>query len=146
MEKRHTNLQNFFEKVLQDSFIVELLSDKFGSMDLAAYNKKRRLSQVDHMQPVAEGNISNKLRLKLSPADSDMNLISGSTQGSNEDAESLQEFTLMVKNLKLEFPSNRNLANEAINLADPKEVSGNVQVEVASRHEVNDVFWEQFLT
>ncbi|AES75415.2 heat stress transcription factor-like protein [Medicago truncatula] len=60
-------------------------------MDLAAYNKKRRLSQVDHMQPVAEGNISNKLRLELSPANSDMNLISSSTQGSNEDVESLEK-------------------------------------------------------
>ena len=86
MEKRQTNLQNFFEKALQDSFIVELLSRKIESMDLAAYNKKRRLPQVDQVQPVAEGSlvdnpsnfrlefgnvfpqdISNKLRLELSP-------------------------------------------------------------------------------
>jgi heat shock transcription factor, other eukaryote len=79
-------------------------------MDLAAYNKKRRLSQVDHMQLVAEGSmvddpsnfrlkfgnvfcqdISNKLRLELSPVALDMNLISGTTQGSNEDEESLQK-------------------------------------------------------
>ncbi|AES75411.1 heat stress transcription factor-like protein [Medicago truncatula] len=164
MEKRQTNLQNFFEKALQDSFIVELLSGKFESMDLEAYNKKRRLSQVDHMQPVAEGslvdnpNISNKLRLKLSLADSYMNLISGSTHGSNKDAESLQknlskgELTRMQtrvnidgKEYEIRVSSNRNVANEAINLADPKEVSSNVQVEIATRHEVNDVFWEQFL-
>ncbi|AES75416.1 heat stress transcription factor-like protein, putative [Medicago truncatula] len=74
-----------------------------------------------------------------------MNLISGSTQGSNEDAESLQK-NLSEGELTGIVSSNRNVANEAINLADPKEVSGNVQVEVASRHEVNDVFWEQFLT
>ncbi|XP_039682894.1 heat stress transcription factor A-5-like [Medicago truncatula] len=130
MEKRQTNLQNFFEKPLQDSFIVELLSGKFESMDLAAYNKKRRLSQVDHMQPISE-DISNKLRLELSPADSYMNLISGSTQGSNEDVESLQ------KNLS---------EGELTGMQTRVNVDGNVQVEVASRHEVNDVFWEQFLT
>ncbi|AET04087.1 putative transcription factor HSF-type-DNA-binding family [Medicago truncatula] len=270
MEKRQTNLQNFFEKALQDSFIVELLSRKIESMDLAAYNKKRRLPQVDQVQPVAEGSlvdnpsnfrlefgnvfphdISNKLRLELSPAVSDMNLISGSTQGSNEDEESLQknlsegeltgmqtrtglaftpetldladtgasftfnmdsclsqratttecpnlhslepsteegdshiscQLNLTLASCTLEFnrnsysarspqincqeignlaesrvnadgkeseigvSSNRNVANEAINLAPPKEASGNVQVKAAARHGVNDVFWENFLT
>ncbi|AES75410.1 heat stress transcription factor-like protein [Medicago truncatula] len=162
--KRQTNLQNFFEKALQDSFIVELLSGKFESKDLAAYNKKRRLSYVDQMQLVAEGrlvdhHISNKLRLELSPADSDMNLISCSTQGSNEDVESLQKnlyegeligmqtiVNVDGKESEIRVSSNQNVANEAIYPAEPKEVSGTVQVEVAARHEVNDVFWEQFLT
>ncbi|XP_024642192.1 heat stress transcription factor A-5 [Medicago truncatula] len=150
MEKRQTNLQNFFEKALQDSFIVELLSGKFESKDLAAYNKKRRLSYVDQMQLVAE---------ELSPADSDMNLISCSTQGSNEDVESLQKnlyegeligmqtiVNVDGKESEIRVSSNQNVANEAIYPAEPKEVSGTVQVEVAARHEVNDVFWEQFLT
>ncbi|KEH26043.1 putative transcription factor HSF-type-DNA-binding family [Medicago truncatula] len=142
MEQRQANLQTFFDKALQDSFIVELLSRKIESMDLAADNKKRRLSQVDRIQPVVEGifldnpcsfrlefgnvfyqDISNKLRLELSLADLDMNFISGSTQGSNEDEESLQK-----------------------NISESKGAGDNVQVEAAARHGANDVFWEQFLT
>jgi len=38
------------------------------------------------------------------------------------------------------------VANEAINLAPLKEASSNVQVKVAARHGVNNVFWEHFLT
>jgi len=135
MEKRQTNLQNFFEKALQDSFIVELLSRKIESMNLAAYNKKRRLSQVDHMQPVAEGSLVDNpsyFRLEL-------------THGSNEDEESLQKY--LSEGELTGTQTRTDLANTgAINLADPKEASGNVQVEAAAQHGVNDVFWEQFLT
>lgn len=107
MEKRQQNLVNFFEKALKNPTFVEHLSRKIESMDLLAFNKKRRLPQVDHLQPVAEssfidnqsnfrmesGNVfhqdfSSKLRLELSPAVSDMNLVSRSTQSSNEDGES----------------------------------------------------------
>jgi hypothetical protein len=68
------------------------------------------LPLVDQVQPVAEGglvknpsnfrlefgnvfphDISNKLRLELSPSVLDMNLISGSTQGSNKEEESQQK-------------------------------------------------------
>lgn len=111
MEKRQKQLLNFFEKALQNPTFVEHLSRKIESMDLSAYNKKRRLPQVDvdQLQPVVEsssvdnhsnfrmefGNVihhdfSNKLRLELSPAVSDMNLVSHSTQSSNEDGESPQ--------------------------------------------------------
>lgn len=108
MEKRQKNLLNFIEKALQNPTFVEQISQKFECMDLSAYNKKRRLPQVDHSQPVAEsvenhsnfrtefGNVfhqdfSNKLRLELSPAVSDMNLVSRSTQSSNEDGENPQK-------------------------------------------------------
>ncbi|TKY59956.1 Heat stress transcription factor A-5 [Spatholobus suberectus] len=110
VEKRQKQLLNFFEKALQNPSFVEHLSRKIESMDLLAYSKKRRLPQVDHVQPVAEssfvdshsnfrmefGNVfhqdfSNKLRLELSPAVSDMNLVSRSTESSNEDGESPQK-------------------------------------------------------
>jgi heat shock transcription factor len=78
-------------------------------MDFSAYNKKRRLPQLDQSPTIVEnsfvdnhsssrpdfGNVfqqdfSSKLRLELSPAVSDINLVSHSTQSSNEDGESLQ--------------------------------------------------------
>ncbi|MED6146944.1 hypothetical protein PIB30_039438 [Stylosanthes scabra] len=112
MEKRQKHLLSIFEKALHNPTFVEQLSRKIESMDLSAYNKKRRLPQVDDEQPVVEssfvdnpnnfrmefGNIfhqdfSNKLRLELSPAVSDMNLVSRSTQSSNEDEESPQKKT-----------------------------------------------------
>ncbi|KAL5542784.1 hypothetical protein UlMin_010494 [Ulmus minor] len=107
IEKRQDNLQSFLEKSFHNPLFAEYLSRKIESMDLAAYNKKRRLPEVNSSLPAAEtsfvennsnsrpefGNIfpqdfSNKLRLELSPALSDMNLISNSTQSSNEDGES----------------------------------------------------------
>ncbi|XP_027342485.1 heat stress transcription factor A-5-like isoform X2 [Abrus precatorius] len=110
IEKRQKQLLNFFEKALHNPTFVEHLSRKIESMDLSAYNKKRRLPLVDHMQPVAESNFmdshsnfrmefgnvfhqdfSNKLRLELSPAVSDMNLVSRSTQSSNEEGGSPQK-------------------------------------------------------
>ncbi|KAK4266610.1 hypothetical protein QN277_027502 [Acacia crassicarpa] len=110
VEKKQKNLLNFFEKYLQNPCFVEHLSRKLDCMDLSAYNKKRRLPQVDHSAPVGESNLvenhgnfrtefgtvfhqdfSNKLRLELSPAVSDMNLVSRSTQSSNEDGENPQK-------------------------------------------------------
>lgn len=109
MEQRQTKLLTFLEKALQNPTFGENLSQRIESMDFSAYNKKRRLPQVDHSQLAAEnsfvdnhsscrsefGNVfnqdfSNKLRLELSPAVSDMNLVSHSTQSSNEDGGSPQ--------------------------------------------------------
>ncbi|XWS22332.1 hypothetical protein CRYUN_Cryun29cG0024800 [Craigia yunnanensis] len=78
-------------------------------MDVGAYNKKRQLPQIDQTKPIGEnslldnnsccrpgfGNIfhqdfSNKLRLELSPAVSNINLVSYSTQSSNKDGASPQ--------------------------------------------------------
>lgn len=107
MNKRQEALLISIEKAVQDPAFVEQLTRKIESMDSTAYNKKRRLPEVDHSQPVLEngfvdnnsssrtefGNVfhqdfSNKLRLELSPAVSDINLVSHSTQSSNEDGES----------------------------------------------------------
>ncbi|KAL4273344.1 hypothetical protein GQ457_13G029790 [Hibiscus cannabinus] len=110
MERRQETLFNFLEKALQDPSFVEHLFRKIESMDdVAAYNKKRRLPESDRTKPVGQhslldnksssssefGNVvhldfSNKLRLELSSAVSDMNLVSQSTQSSNEDGESPQ--------------------------------------------------------
>ncbi|OMO96611.1 Heat shock factor (HSF)-type, DNA-binding protein [Corchorus capsularis] len=109
MERRQEILCNFLQKAVNDPTFVEHLVRKIESMDVAAYNKKRRLPQVDQIKPVGEnslldnngssrpefGNIfhqdfSNKLRLELSPAVSDINLVSNSTQSSSEDGASPQ--------------------------------------------------------
>ncbi|KAK7331445.1 hypothetical protein VNO77_25670 [Canavalia gladiata] len=99
MEKRQKNLLNFFEKALQNPTFVEQISRKIDFMDLSAYNKKRRLPQVDAQNTFVDNsamqfaNIShqdfaNKLRLELSPTVSNINLVSCSTNSSNEDGES----------------------------------------------------------
>ncbi|KAG8484384.1 hypothetical protein CXB51_023636 [Gossypium anomalum] len=109
MEQRQETLFNFLDKAVQDPAFVEHLVRKIESMesmDVAAYNKKRRLPQIDRIEPVGEiclldnnnnssstaefGNIfhqdfSDKLRLELSPAVSDIHLVSQSTQSSDED-------------------------------------------------------------
>ncbi|KAK7318974.1 hypothetical protein RJT34_03683 [Clitoria ternatea] len=134
IEKRQKQLLNFFEKALQNPTFVEHLSRKIESMDLSAYNKKRRLPQVDHMQPVAEssfgdshrmdfGNVfhqdfSSKLRLELSPALSDMNLVSRSTQSSNEDGESPQKKLSEVEPRGVQTRTALVFAPETLELAD----------------------------
>ncbi|XP_057477648.1 heat stress transcription factor A-5-like [Actinidia eriantha] len=109
MEQRQDSLLSFLEKAVQNQNFVEQLSRKLESMDFSAYNKKRRLPQVDYSPQVPEnsfvdnqsssrpdfGNFfhqdfSDKLRLELSPADSDVNFVSHSTQSSNEDGGSPQ--------------------------------------------------------
>lgn len=104
IEQRQESLLTFVEKAVQNPDFVERLSQKLESMDISAFSKKRRLPQIDSTQPVQEsmsvdnhsssrvefGNLchqdfSNKLRLELSPAVSDINVLSCSTQSSNED-------------------------------------------------------------
>lgn len=114
IEERQQNLLTFFQKAIHNPTLVQHITRKIESMDLLAYNKKRRLPpQLDdhHLQPVAGntfvesfgmefGNISrqdlsNKLTLELTPAVSDMNLVvSCSTQSSNEDGESPHKMML----------------------------------------------------
>ncbi|KAK7377647.1 hypothetical protein VNO80_03076 [Phaseolus coccineus] len=114
MEERQQNLLTFFQKALHNPTLVQQITRKIESMDLLAYNKKRRLPPQLHdhqVQPVAGnsfvesfgmefGNIShqhfsNKLTLELSPAVSDTNLVvSCSTQSSNEDEESPHKIML----------------------------------------------------
>lgn len=107
MEQRQNNLLTTLKKAFENPTFAEILARKIESMDFSAYNKKRRLPQVDHSPPVVEnsfldnhsssrtefGNVfhqdfSNKLRLELSPAVSDINMVSRSTQSSNEDGAS----------------------------------------------------------
>ncbi|TQD80301.1 hypothetical protein C1H46_034134 [Malus baccata] len=104
MEQRQKNLLTFLDEAVHNPNFIEHLSRKIESMDFSAYNKKRRLPDIENLQPVVEngfvdnqsssrsefGNVfhqdfSSKLRLELSPAVSDMNLVSLSTQSSNED-------------------------------------------------------------
>lgn len=107
MEQRQNKLLTTLEKAFENPTFAEILARKIESMDFSAYNKKRRLPQIDHSQQVAEnsfldnhsssrtefGNVfhqdfSDKLRLELSPAVSDINMVSRSTQSSNEDGAS----------------------------------------------------------
>lgn len=109
MEQRQESLLAFLEKVVQNSDFVEHLARKLESIDLSAYNKKRRLPNVEDSQVLREDSFvdkhslsrpefgtifhhdfSNKLTLELSPAVSDINLVSRSTQSSSEDGESPQ--------------------------------------------------------
>ncbi|XP_016475994.2 heat stress transcription factor A-5-like [Nicotiana tabacum] len=104
IEQRQESLLTFVEKAVLNPDFVERLAQKLESMDISAFSKKRRLPLVDSSQPVQEnmsvdnhsssgvefGNLcnqdfSNKLRLELSPAVSDINVVSCSTQSSNED-------------------------------------------------------------
>ncbi|XP_023539978.1 heat stress transcription factor A-5-like [Cucurbita pepo subsp. pepo] len=108
MEKRQKNLLAFLEKAVQNPSFVEHLARRVESMDFTAFNKKRRLPSADHSQPVLEnsfldnhsssrsgsGNIfhqdfSHKMRLETSSV-SDINLLSCSTQSSNEGGGSSQ--------------------------------------------------------
>lgn len=108
MEKRQKKLLNSLETAIRNPTFVKHFGRKVDQLDISAYNKKRRLPQVEHSKPPSEdshldnssgssrpesGNIfhqnfSNKLRLELSPAVSDMNMVSHSIQSSNEDGAS----------------------------------------------------------
>lgn len=137
MEQRQDNLIAFLEKAVQNNNFVEQLARKLEAMDFSAYNKKRRLPQVDYStMPVPEtsfgekhsssmpeyGNIthqdySNKLRLELSPAVSDINLVSHSTQSSNEDGESPNRRLYKPKDAQMKA-AGLLVASEALELSD----------------------------
>lgn len=97
MEERQKNLLTSLEKAVQDPVILEHLVRKIESMDFTAYYKKRRLPRANQFEPAPENNfmenqsnifsqdLSNNLTLELSPAVSERNLVSTSTQSSNED-------------------------------------------------------------
>ncbi|KAI4370446.1 hypothetical protein MLD38_018800 [Melastoma candidum] len=107
MEQRQKDLLALLEKSLRHPSFVEHLGRKIESLDLSVYNKKRRLPSADQSQPVVESSVVevdnlsssrpefgnlfpqdflNKLRLEFLPAVSGINVISHSTQSSNEDA------------------------------------------------------------
>lgn len=108
MEQRQEKLLTYLNKAVRNPEFVERLAQKLESMDFSAYNKKRRLPQAEDVQSIQENvsldNLSscrpefdstsqdfcNKLRLELSTAISDVNLLSHSTQSSNDDGVSPQ--------------------------------------------------------
>ncbi|KAK1412029.1 hypothetical protein QVD17_32969 [Tagetes erecta] len=100
IEQKQDTLLNFLKKASQNPGFVARLAQKLESVDFSAENKKRRLpgfrvspdGLVDDHSPsrpdfgnVFHHDFSNRLRLELSPAVSDVNLVSNSTQSSNED-------------------------------------------------------------
>lgn len=103
MEQRQEKLLSYLDKAVRNPEFVERLAQKLESMDFSAYNKKRRLPQADDVQLIQENvsvdnqsscrpefdvcdqDLCNKLSLELSTAVSDGNLLSYSTQSSNED-------------------------------------------------------------
>ncbi|XP_022980292.1 heat stress transcription factor A-5-like [Cucurbita maxima] len=130
VEKRQKNLLAFLEKAVQNPSFVEHLARRVESKDFTAFNKKRRLPSADHSQPVIEnsfldshcssksepGNIfhqdfSHKLRLETSCA-SDINLISCSTQSSNEEGGSSQ------RNMSRAVQEHLHFAAETLDLSD----------------------------
>lgn len=120
MEKRQEKLLSFMEKAVQNPEFVERLAKKLESMDFSAYNKKRRVPQVDNIQSIQD-NVSldnqsssrpelgticdqdfcNKLRLELSTAVSGVNLLSHSTQSSNEGGVRNESFPCPPETLEL---------------------------------------------
>ncbi|XP_050119911.1 heat stress transcription factor A-5-like [Malus sylvestris] len=137
MEQRQKNLVTFLDRAVHNPNFVEHLTRKIESMDFSAYHKKRRLPDIDHLQPVVEngfvdnrsssrsefGNIfhqdfSSKLRLELSPAVSDMNLVSLSTQSSNEDGgSSTRKISEELKGAQMR-PEGVLFAPETLELSD----------------------------
>ncbi|CAO2831382.1 unnamed protein product [Amaranthus hypochondriacus] len=93
MEQRQEKLLTYAMKEFKNPTFVEVLAQKIEAMDLTAYNKKRRLPHSDRLLPAVDNNfgdiyqqdLSNKLKLELSTAVSNMNLVSNSTHSSNED-------------------------------------------------------------
>ncbi|CAI0378665.1 unnamed protein product [Linum tenue] len=107
LSQRQDSLLSFLEKAVQNPSFVRILTEKIEAMDVSAYSKKRRLPEAVQSRPAVDsafdssskpesGNainhqdFSNKLRLELSPAVSDINFISHSTQSSNEEGASAQ--------------------------------------------------------
>ncbi|XP_010246534.1 PREDICTED: heat stress transcription factor A-5 [Nelumbo nucifera] len=114
MGQRQLRMMNFLAKAVQNPTFVENLIQMVGScMDIEAITKKRRIPIADYSHEILDDSLmddhssnsksefghifhqdfSNKLKLELSPAVSDSNLVSQSTQSSNEDGRSPQRKT-----------------------------------------------------
>ncbi|GMI71823.1 HEAT SHOCK TRANSCRIPTION FACTOR A5 [Hibiscus trionum] len=137
MERRQETLFNFIEKAVRDPTFVEHLVHKIESMDVAACNKKRRVPQIDQTRPLGEkcildnnsscsraefGNIvhqdfPNKLRLELPPAVSDINMVSQSTQSSDEDGASPRRTSEELKDAYMR-PEGLLFAPKTLDLSD----------------------------
>lgn len=131
MEQKQNNVLTYLDKAIKNPIFIENLAHKIESMDLSTYNKKRRLPQVDKSQPMVENSFlddhsktrpeyghlfqqdfSSKLKLELSPAVSDINMVCYSTQSSNEDEESPQ------RRISENDPKNVNMGRAILELSD----------------------------
>ncbi|XP_026400744.1 heat stress transcription factor A-5-like [Papaver somniferum] len=103
MEQKQLRMMAFVEKAAKNpSFVEHLIRTTESHLDLSAVNKKRRLPRVNNAPEIVlvddnscnyradagrvfNQDFSNRLRLELSPAVSDCNMVSMSGQGSCED-------------------------------------------------------------
>ncbi|KAK9664531.1 hypothetical protein RND81_14G049000 [Saponaria officinalis] len=132
MDQRQENLLTLLHKSVQDPAFVENLTQKIEAMDLSAYNKKRRLPRSDNILPVPDNyfidnqslhqqDMSNKLKLELSTAVSNINLVSNSTHSSNEDWASPPRKSSAVELKDAEMEMNTlPFATEAVELSNAK--------------------------
>ncbi|KAK8560747.1 hypothetical protein V6N13_026183 [Hibiscus sabdariffa] len=141
MERRQETLFNLIEKAVQDPTFVEHLVLKIESIDDAVCNKKRRVPQIDQTQPLGEDclldndnnnnscstaefsnifhlDFSNELRLELPPAVADINLVSQSTQSSDEDGASPRRTSDGEPKYAYKRPQGPSFAPETLDLSD----------------------------
>ncbi|KAI3947164.1 hypothetical protein MKW92_031742 [Papaver armeniacum] len=144
MEQKQLRMTAFVEKAAQNpSFVDHLVRMAETHLDLSAVNKKRRLPRVNNAPEISEivlvddnscnsrantGHVfnqdfSNRLRLELSPAVSDCNMVSLSGQGSCEDGGS------SLKKKSDEDPNHANMRTQGLSfeskMIEPLDVGGN---------------------
>ena len=145
MEKRQEKLMSFLDTAMRNPTFIKNFGRKVEELDVSAYSKKRRIPQAEQLnsKPPSEdshldnssgssrpesGNIfhQSKLRLELSPAVSDMNMVSHSIQSSNEGGGSPKGILLSGSDLKATQTRREGLpfAPEALELADTGSCPG----------------------
>lgn len=143
MEERQLRMMSFLAKASENPNFVDHLIRMAGShLDLSAIYKKRRLPKVGKAQEISEiifvdnnsciskpdaGHIfnqdfSSRLRLELSPAVSDCNMVSLSAHGSSEDGGSPQKKT------SEEDPKDANMRTQGLSyepeILEPLDMGG----------------------
>ncbi|KAI3996724.1 hypothetical protein MKX01_041024 [Papaver californicum] len=143
MEQKQLRMMAFVAKAAENpSFVDHLVRMAESHFDLSAVNKKRRLPRLNNAPEISEimlvdnnscnskadaGHVfnqdfSNRLRLELSPAVSDGNMVSLSGQGSNEDGGS------SIKKKSDEDPTNANMRTQGLSfeseMIEPLDVGG----------------------
>ncbi|KAH7670467.1 heat shock transcription factor protein [Dioscorea alata] len=137
MEQRQEKMISFIQRAIQNPTFMETLVKMAvaGSMDFSAIHKKRRLpndnSYYDDHSTTSKNEVvghvfhryfSDKLKLELSPAISDCNLVSACTHSSNEDQESpVQHEKVMIEGLPL-VPETIELSDTGTSFCSRKSV------------------------
>ncbi|GFP98034.1 heat stress transcription factor a-5 [Phtheirospermum japonicum] len=141
IEQKQERLLSFLENALRNPDFVEHLAQKLDKLDFSAYNKKRRLPRADQAhENISLDNQSSprpELRLELSPAVSDVNLIShNSTQSSNEDGWN----EVRVRTAGLELSSDTEASSFTLRTGpeSPKLLSLHCNNSVASNNDEGD--------